>query len=144
MRMTTPASAVSALLLPCSLLLAPEPGGGQEAAAPDSAADEPSWPVEVVLGDYLVVIYQPQPESFEGNLLEGRFVLSAEETGGAGDPLFGTAWFEARVGNGSISHSGLPFTSVTSGPGTLRGTLGSGVGLIDLMVGNGWVEVRGE
>ena len=54
-----------------------------------------------------------------------------------------SAQFGAFVGNGSISHSGLPFTSMASGPGVLQGTLGSGAGLIDLMVGNGWVEVTG-
>jgi len=97
MRVTTFPLALLTLLLLCFLTLPPSPGVGQAPAGSEASEEGPSWPVEVTFGDYLVVLYQPQPESFEGNLLEGRFVLSAEEAGGGSEPLFGTAWFEARV-----------------------------------------------
>lgn len=81
------------LLLVILALPAASRAQGQE----DPSDGGSSWPVEVVLEDTRVVIYQPQPERFEGNRLEGRFVLSAERADGGSEPLFGTAWFEARV-----------------------------------------------
>jgi hypothetical protein len=54
-----------------------------------------------------------------------------------------SAQFGAQVGNGSINISGLTLTNSVSGPHILQGTLGSGKGIIDLTVGNGWVQVQG-
>jgi len=97
MRIPRPAFVFVALLPLLGLTLEPQPAPGQETPADAASEKGPSWPLEVVLGDYFVVLYQPQPESFSGNLLEGRFVLSASEVGEEGEPVFGTAWFEARV-----------------------------------------------
>jgi len=55
-----------------------------------------------------------------------------------------SAQFKAQVGNGTIVLSGLELENPVSGPNTLRGTLGSGAGLIDLTVGNGSIQVRGQ
>jgi len=49
----------------------------------------------------------------------------------------------AKVGNGSVSLAGLQLHQVTSEPGYLQGTLGTGAGTIDLSLGNGKIEVRG-
>lgn len=54
-----------------------------------------------------------------------------------------SARFKAQVGNGTIVLTGLHLKDAVSGPNTLRGTLGSGAGLIDLTVGNGSIQVRG-
>ena len=54
-----------------------------------------------------------------------------------------SAGFVARVGNGTITMSGLELTNAVSGLRVLRGVLGSGAGSIDLSVGNGWVRVEG-
>jgi hypothetical protein len=55
-----------------------------------------------------------------------------------------SAQFNAQVGNGTISVSGLSLTDQVSSPGQLSGRLGSGDGLINLSVGNGWVAVKGS
>jgi hypothetical protein len=94
MRTPTYAGSFSLLLILGMVLVTPGPAQQQQEADPEGGR---SWPVEVVLEGTRVVIYQPQPEVFEGNLLEGRFALSAEPADGSGDPLFGTAWFEGRV-----------------------------------------------
>ena len=90
-------SSSSALLAAVGLILFPALALSQEAAPAEAPPEGPSWPIEVVLEDLLVVIYQPQPEVFEGNRLEGRFALSAQPSGGDDEPVFGTAWFQARV-----------------------------------------------
>jgi hypothetical protein len=96
--MRTPTHAVSLGFLLLLYAFLPGPASSQErSAGPDAPEEGPSWPVEVVLEGTRVVMCQPQPESFEGNLLAGRFALSAELADGGGEPLFGTAWFEARV-----------------------------------------------
>ncbi len=41
-------------------------------------------------------MYQPQPESLNGNVLNGRAAMSIEFKDGR-DPIFGTFWFEAKV-----------------------------------------------
>jgi len=55
-----------------------------------------------------------------------------------------SAWFDAEVGNGTISVTGLDLNQVTSAPGQLKGILGSGAGAIDLTVGNGQIRVQGR
>ena len=55
-----------------------------------------------------------------------------------------SAQFKAQVGNGTIVLTGLDLKDAVSGPGILRGTLGSGAGVIDLTVGNGSIQVRGQ
>lgn len=55
-----------------------------------------------------------------------------------------SARLNARVGNGSISVTGLKLIDPVSAPNLFSSVLGSGAGLIDLSVGNGWVRVRGR
>ena len=55
-----------------------------------------------------------------------------------------SAQLNARVGNGTISVTGLAIVDPVQSTGIFTGRLGSGSGLIDLTVGNGWVQVRGK
>ena len=58
-------------------------------------ADE-EWPREIDTEMGLVVLYQPQLDSLEGDLLYGRAAVSV--TPGEQDtPFFGAAWLEARI-----------------------------------------------
>ena len=49
-----------------------------------------------------------------------------------------------HVGNGVIGVTGLDFIQWSSGPLFAEGVLGTGDGLIDLSVGNGWIQVQGQ
>jgi hypothetical protein len=51
------------------------------------------WPREVQLERGLVTFYQPQPESFTANILEGRSAISYKPNDG--ETLFGAYWFRA-------------------------------------------------
>ena len=53
------------------------------------------WPREIPLDRGTVVVYQPQSDTFEGNLLSGRAAVSVTLTGQ--EPVFGTVWYEARL-----------------------------------------------
>jgi hypothetical protein len=54
-----------------------------------------SWPREIVTGTDTVVVYQPQLEAFDNNVIEGRMAISinTKEMG----MQFGTVWFTATV-----------------------------------------------
>jgi len=54
-----------------------------------------SWPRELEGDQGKIVMYQPQIESFKGNILEARAALSVTATDGT--PVFGAAWFKARM-----------------------------------------------
>jgi hypothetical protein len=54
-----------------------------------------------------------------------------------------SASFGAKVGNGTISLTGLDLQQAVSGKRHLHGVLGSGAGLIDLSAGNGQIRVQG-
>ncbi len=54
------------------------------------------WPQEVTADEGTIVVYQPQPESLEGNTLAGRAAMSLELKG-ADEPIFGAFWFEAKI-----------------------------------------------
>ncbi len=53
------------------------------------------WPREIPVDGGLVVVYQPQSDTFEGNKLSGRIAVSVTPTDQ--EPVFGTVWFEARL-----------------------------------------------
>lgn len=53
------------------------------------------WPKEIKKNETVVVLYQPQLESFKGNILEGRMALSV--TRKDKKPVFGALWFKARL-----------------------------------------------
>jgi len=57
-------------------------------------------------------------------------------------PSRASAAFEARVGNGVITVTGLTFSQWVSTSRSAQGVLGSGEGLLDLSVGNGWILVK--
>jgi len=57
--------------------------------------EELGWPREIDKKGYYVLFYQPQLESFEENMLEGRMAVSIKKKDG--QPVFGAAWFKTRV-----------------------------------------------
>jgi hypothetical protein len=60
------------------------------------AADEDRWPRRLDTDRGRLTIYQPQPESFEANLIKGRAAASLQQ-GTRSEPEFGVFWFAARV-----------------------------------------------
>jgi hypothetical protein len=54
------------------------------------------WPQEIDASEGTIVIYQPQPESLNGNVLGGRAAISLELEGRQ-DPIFGVMWFTAKI-----------------------------------------------
>ncbi len=56
--------------------------------------DKLSWPREIDTKKGTVTLYQPQLESFESNILEGRMAVSIKTED---DMMFGAVWFKARM-----------------------------------------------
>ena len=56
---------------------------------------ELSWPREIDTDDLVITLYQPQLESFKGNILEGRMAVSVKPN--EGDMLFAALWFSADM-----------------------------------------------
>jgi hypothetical protein len=54
-----------------------------------------TWPREIEKNGTVVVLYQPQLEKLEGNILEGRLALSV--TPKDEEIVFGAMWFKARI-----------------------------------------------
>ncbi|MFT5519534.1 MAG: hypothetical protein ACI9IA_000117 [Enterobacterales bacterium] len=54
------------------------------------------WPQEIEHEKGKIIIYQPQPEKFEGNVLYSRSAM-ALELKGKKEPIFGVFWFKAQV-----------------------------------------------
>ncbi len=79
-------SAVFAII--CAGLLVSVPALAEETVG--------GWPREIVTSGGTVVIYQPQSEKLEGDLLSGRAAV-AVELKGKKEPVFGAFWFEARL-----------------------------------------------
>lgn len=63
-----------------------------------AAATAIEWPQEVTTEEGTIVVYQPQPESLQGNTLKGRAAMSLELKDRE-DPIFGAFWFEAKIDN---------------------------------------------
>ena len=84
-----------------------------------SAAKE-NWPREMDTDFGKLTIYQPQPESFTNNLLEGRAAVSVLPKGKK-DPVFGVIWFA-----GKVRHLGLSRDTVRW---HLRNAKGKGVAI---------------
>jgi hypothetical protein len=80
-----------------------------------TAQAQPKWPQEITHPEATIVVYQPQPEKLEGNLLSGRAAISIEQTGK--EPIFGAMWFTARLHSGEeadvITVQDLKVTQVT-------------------------------
>ncbi|MEH6583938.1 MAG: hypothetical protein V7754_18530 [Halioglobus sp.] len=54
------------------------------------------WPREIPVAGGNVVIYQPQPEKLQGDILTGRAAIAIEMTD-VEQPIFGAVWFSARM-----------------------------------------------
>ena len=80
-------SCIAALVALVLLSIATPNAHGQD-------SDE-SWPRELEGDRGKIVIYQPQIESFSGNILEARAAISVTPAGGK--PVFGAGWFRARM-----------------------------------------------
>jgi hypothetical protein len=61
-----------------------------------SETADSEWPLEMVIPAGKIVMYQPQLESFSGNVLKARAAVSVTETDSAG-PVFGAVWFSSHV-----------------------------------------------
>ena len=79
----------SAILIGCGLALL--------GVARGLAADkDPGWPRAMTVPEGKIVIYQPQAESLDGNVLKGRAAVSITLKGQT-TPIFGAIWFESQV-----------------------------------------------
>ncbi len=55
-----------------------------------------SWPIEIESdNDFVTTLYQPQLESFEANVLEGRMAVTIKPP--EQEMIFGAVWFKARL-----------------------------------------------
>lgn len=59
-------------------------------------AQPANWPKTIEHEKAKIVIYQPQPETFEGNILTGRSAIAVTPVKQK-DPVFGAIWFSANV-----------------------------------------------
>jgi hypothetical protein len=92
--------ATAAVLVP--LLLAPVagPGAWAQTAVPAQAlapgqTDRP-WPRQAVGDGYVITVYQPQIDKWDGTTLEARAAVSVE-TAASPEQKFGVAWLTART-----------------------------------------------
>lgn len=66
-------------------------------AAPDGEARaQEGWPRQIDLPEAEIVVYQPQPETFEGNNVTARTALSITPSG-SDTPVFGAVWLTSRL-----------------------------------------------
>ncbi|MEJ2722159.1 MAG: hypothetical protein P8181_13620, partial [bacterium] len=69
---------------------------GGVGAAQDTTHEDIDWPMEFGTERYVVVMYEPQLESFASDRIESRAAVSIKEKGDSA-PTFGAVWMEARV-----------------------------------------------
>ncbi len=75
----------------------PPPASETYAARQAYASGQPTqWPLRVDTSSGQIAVYQPQPETFEGDKLTARAAVSLTPAG-ATDPVFGALWLGARV-----------------------------------------------
>ena len=60
------------------------------------AAAENEWPREIIAEGRTVLMYQPQLDKLDGNILYARAAVSIAPKG-EGTPVFGAVWLEARI-----------------------------------------------
>jgi hypothetical protein len=65
-------------------------------AAQTTDSEDSLWPLELDSDGGQIIIYQPQIESYEGNMLEARAAVSVTQKG-ATEAVFGAMWFQARM-----------------------------------------------
>ena len=54
------------------------------------------WPQEITAEEGTIVVYQPQPDRLQGNVLSARAAMSLE-LDNRDEPIFGAFWFEAKI-----------------------------------------------
>ncbi len=60
------------------------------------AGDDGSWPRQFKKNDWVLVVYQPQPESLKDIQLKSRVAVSLTKKG-SDAPMFGAVWFTATL-----------------------------------------------
>ena len=60
------------------------------------AAGENTWPKVIENPKGIITIYQPQPESLNGNIVEGRAAISVKPAKSK-KPVFGAIWYKAEL-----------------------------------------------
>lgn len=84
------------------LMVALTAGCEAESAPPPAALDYTSdpqpteWPIRLQTSTGTLDVFQPQPETFQGNTLTARAAVSLTRPGNQ-TPVFGTIWISARV-----------------------------------------------
>jgi hypothetical protein len=61
-----------------------------------AVSQELSWPRQIESDSVTIVMYQPQLDSFKGNVMTGRLAISVS-TIGKPEPVFGAMWVSAQV-----------------------------------------------
>jgi len=62
-----------------------------------SLANDGGWPQQFEEKGWVIVIYQPQPESLKDIELKGRMAVSATKKKESKGPIFGSVWFTAKL-----------------------------------------------
>jgi hypothetical protein len=76
--------------------------------AASAQAEEFNWPQELTADNgNIVIIYQPQVETFSGNNLEARAAVSVKSPATDNAPVFGAIWFKARLDTDRESRTAL-------------------------------------
>ena len=84
----------------------PQPVTSAEPVSIDLAVvDQSDWPREIVTNKGVIVVYQPQPEQLNGNMLKARAAVGIEVQGQS--PVFGVVWFDARLETDRSDRSAL-------------------------------------
>ncbi|MCB0782958.1 MAG: hypothetical protein KDB87_14320, partial [Flavobacteriales bacterium] len=55
-------------------------------------AAQDQWPLEIPTEKGLLTIYQPQPESYEGNHMSARAAVQWKGNEPGAEPIFGAIW----------------------------------------------------
>jgi hypothetical protein len=75
----------------------------QDLEGPDSL----NWPKTIEAPEFKITVYQPQLETFQGNLMTARAAVSLQKAG-SDQPVFGGVWFTARLLTDRQSRSATP------------------------------------
>lgn len=74
------------------------------------------WPQELVGDKGTIVIYQPQPETLQGNILTARSAMQLELKN-TKEPIFGVFWFSTKIetdrGEDKVTYRDIKITKVT-------------------------------
>lgn len=62
-----------------------------------SLAKDEGWPQQFEKKGWVIVIYQPQPESLKDVELKARMAVSAAKKKESNGPMFGSVWFTAKL-----------------------------------------------